>query len=173
MRWKPKFLWLLIAIDDRDDVYYHRQLDFCVYQKEKNIMETFEKLMYWQEMPELKTHWLRKTFIFHSQDETWATLRGFPGGANGTESPCQGRRCKRCGFNPWVENIPWRRAWQPTPVSLPGESHGQRSLTGCSPLGGKESHTTEVTQQQQQPPEGQICESPLSIFNFHCCVMLN
>ena len=34
--------------------------------------------------------------------------------------------------NPWVEKIPWRRAWQPSPVFLPGESHGQRSLAGYS-----------------------------------------
>ena len=34
----------------------------------------------------------------------------------------------RDGFKPWVGKIPWRRAWQPTPVFLPGESHGQRSL---------------------------------------------
>ena len=33
-------------------------------------------------------------------------------------------------FNPWVGNIPWRRKWQPTPVFLPGNSHGQRSLVG-------------------------------------------
>ena len=39
-------------------------------------------------------------------------------------------RCKRCGFNPWVWEIPWRRAWQPTPVFLPGKPHGQRSLVG-------------------------------------------
>ena len=44
----------------------------------------------------------------------------------------------------------WRRKWQPTPVFLPGESHGQRSLGGCSPWGRTESDTTEVTQQQQQ-----------------------
>ena len=37
------------------------------------------------------------------------------------------------GFNPWVRKIPWRRAWQPTLVFLPGESHGQRSLAGYSP----------------------------------------
>ena len=37
----------------------------------------------------------------------------------------------------------WRRAWQPTPVLLPGESHGQRSLVGYSPQGPKESDTTE------------------------------
>jgi len=36
-------------------------------------------------------------------------------------------------FNPWARKIPWRREWQPTPVFLPGESHGQRSLVGCSP----------------------------------------
>ena len=35
---------------------------------------------------------------------------------------------RRCGFNPWVGKIPWRRKWQPTPVFLPGKSHGQRSL---------------------------------------------
>ena len=42
-------------------------------------------------------------------------------------------RHRRCGFGPWVRKIPWRRAWQPTPVFLPGEAHGQRSLAGCSP----------------------------------------
>ena len=38
--------------------------------------------------------------------------------------------CNRQGFCPWIGKIPWRRAWQPTPVFLPGESHGQRSLAG-------------------------------------------
>ena len=40
---------------------------------------------------------------------------------------------------------PWRRAWRPTPVFLPGKSHGQRSLVGYSPWGHKESDTTEAT----------------------------
>ena len=40
--------------------------------------------------------------------------------------------------------IPWRRAWQPTPVFLPGESHGQRRLAGCSPVGRKELDMTEA-----------------------------
>ena len=52
----------------------------------------------------------------------------FPSGASGKESACQCRRCKRCRFEPWVRKIPWRRKWQPAPVFLPGESHGQRSL---------------------------------------------
>jgi len=54
------------------------------------------------------------------------------GGTNDKELAYPCRRHKRCGFDPWVEKIPWRRKWQPTPVSLPGESHGQRSLEGYS-----------------------------------------
>ena len=42
-----------------------------------------------------------------------------------------------------VQEDPWRRKWQPTPVFLPGESHGQKSLEGYSPWGSKESDTTE------------------------------
>ena len=42
-------------------------------------------------------------------------------------------------FDPWVGKIPWRREWQPDLVFLPGESHGQRSLAGCSPGVCKES----------------------------------
>ena len=56
--------------------------------------------------------------------------------SNGTddkESTCQCRRLERHRFDPWVGKIPWRRAWQCTPVFLPGESHGQRSLVVYSP----------------------------------------
>ena len=52
---------------------------------------------------------------------------------------------KRCRFDPWVGKIPWRRAWQPTPGFLSGESHGQRSLEGYSPECLKESDMTEAT----------------------------
>ena len=51
-------------------------------------------------------------------------------------------QCRRPEFNPWVRKSLWRREWQPTPVFLPGESHGQRSLPGYSPWGCKESDTT-------------------------------
>ena len=47
---------------------------------------------------------------------------------NNQKKHCQRRRYKRAGFDPWVDKIPWRRAWQHTPVFLPGESHEQRSL---------------------------------------------
>jgi len=55
---------------------------------------------------------------------------GFPGGISGKEPACQCRRCKGGRFDPWVGKIPWRRKCQPTPVFLPEESHGQRSLVG-------------------------------------------
>ena len=49
----------------------------------------------------------------------------------------------RENFDPWVRKIPWRREWLPTPVFLPGEFQGQRSLAGYSPWAHKESDTTE------------------------------
>ena len=67
----------------------------------------------------------------------------FPDGAGGKEPTCQCRRHERCRFDPWVRKILWRRAWQPTPVFLPGESHGQSNLVGHSPCGCKESDMTE------------------------------
>ena len=44
---------------------------------------------------------------------------------SGKEPACQYRRCV---YDPWVGQIPWRRKWQPTPVFLPGKSHGQRGV---------------------------------------------
>ena len=67
---------------------------------------------------------------------------GFPGGTNGKEPACQHRRHKSCKFDRWVRKIPRRRAWQHTPVFLPEESHGQRSLASCSLWGHKECDTT-------------------------------
>ena len=49
------------------------------------------------------------------------THMGFPGGVSGKEPTCQCRRHKRPGFNPWFRKIPWKRAWQSTPVFLPGD----------------------------------------------------
>ena len=50
---------------------------------------------------------------------------------------------RRPSFNLWVEKIPWRRKWQPTPVFLPRKSHRHRSLADYSPWDGKESDRTE------------------------------
>ena len=59
------------------------------------------------------------------------------------DSACQFARHRRLRFNPWVWKVPWRRKRQPTPVFLPGKSHGQRSLAGRSPSGRYESDMTE------------------------------
>ena len=74
----------------------------------------------------------------HNESDTteWLSLLDFPCGLAGKESTCQ---CRRPGFDPWVGKTPQRRKWQPTPVFLPGKSHGQRSLVGFSPRGLKES----------------------------------
>ena len=53
---------------------------------------------------------------------------GLPWWLNSKESACKCRSQKRCSFHPWVGKILWGRKWQPAPVYLPGESHGQRSL---------------------------------------------
>ena len=61
-------------------------------------------------------------------------------GSEGKESRLQGRRP---GLDPWIGKIPWRRAWQPTPVFLPGESPWTEEPGGLHPPGRKESDTTE------------------------------
>ena len=72
-------------------------------------------------------------------------IQGFRGGSGGKEPACQCGRLERGEFDPWVGKIPCRRKWQPTPVFLPREFHGQRSLAGYHPWGCKESDTTEAT----------------------------
>ena len=74
-----------------------------------------------------------------SSSSLWASLVAQ---RDGKESAC---RCGGPGFNSWLRKIPWRRKWQPTPVCLLGESHGQSSLAGYSPWGLRESDTAEHT----------------------------
>ena len=70
-------------------------------------------------------------------------IEGYHTRLSGKESACQCRRCRRHGFSPWLGKIPWRRKWQPTPVSLAGKSHGQWNLADYGPWGHKESDMTE------------------------------
>ena len=72
-----------------------------------------------------------------------------PGGTRGKESACQWRRHKRLRFDPWIRKLPWRRKWQPTPVSLPGKFHGLRSLMWYSPWGPKRVRQDLATKQQE------------------------
>ena len=103
--------------------------------------------------------YLQHCFWWSWHSLTWSTQplafhylhHGLPGGSVGKESACNAGDAGKCGFNPQVGKIPWRRAWQPTPLFLPRESHGQRSLMGCSPQGRKESDTTEATEHTPSP----------------------
>ena len=104
----------------------------------------------------IKVSWVRKNNIIYNTVVTWkakedyrgitpdqenfkffytsAGLWGFRGGTSGKEPTCQCGRHKRCVLNPSVGKMPWRRAWQPIPVFLPGEFPGQRSLVSYSSL---------------------------------------
>ena len=76
---------------------------------------------------------LKEFFITRSDKYMcMCSSQGLPRWLSGKESACQ---CRRHGFDPWPRNIPWKRKWQLTPQSLPGESHGQRSLVGLQYLG--------------------------------------
>ena len=73
---------------------------------------------------------------------THSSILGFPSGSDSKESVCN----VRPGFNPWVGKIPWRRAWQPTPVFLPGEFPRTEEPGGLGPQGRKELDMTEMTE---------------------------
>ena len=88
--------------------------------------------------------------------------KGLPLRLSGRESACQGRkRCERCRFDPWIGEVPCRREWQPTPVFLPGEFHGQRRLVDYSSWGRKESDVTERCLQYRRPGFHPWVEDPL------------
>ena len=78
-------------------------------------------------------HIVKGFVVVHKVEVAQIIIQGFPSGASGKELICQCRGRKRCEFNPWIWKICWRRAWQSTTIFLPGESHGQRNLMGCSP----------------------------------------
>ena len=88
------------------------------------------------------------------------------------KNPCQRKRHKRLRFNPLVGKIPWRRAWQPTPVFLPGEFHEQRSLAGYNPWSHKESDTTKqltlsLIQTLWRKGRGHSIVSQFSVEKYH------
>ena len=85
--------------------------------------------------------------IFRVRDEV-----GFPWGLS-SEVCLRCRRHRRPRFDPWVGKKPWRRAWQPTPVFLPGDSHGRRSLVGYSLQGHKDSDMNEVAEHRDEVEE--------------------
>ena len=74
------------------------------------------------------------------------------------ESACQ---CRRCGFSPWIGQIPWRRKWQPTPYSSLENFHGRRNLAGYSPWGSKSQTrlSTQCAYTHAHSPKGHTCSS--------------
>ena len=105
----------------------------AVCSKVYSVMDT--DLMRWWPLT------LRSSFSF----EVWK-MEGFLSGHRGEEPACHCRRHCRRGLSPHVRKVPWRRAWTPTRLFLPGESRGQRSGAGHSPQGGKKLALTEVTE---------------------------
>ena len=108
--------------------------------------QEFTSISFLQFTVMLPTLCVTRRFSWYKSHQSTACMLGFPGGTDGKELTSQCRRHQRCEFETWVRKIPWRRAWQPTPVFLPGESHGQRSLAGYRPQGHKESVIAEKTQ---------------------------
>ena len=80
-------------------------------------------------------HWQALKLPLHSGSPCGSLVKNPPANAGD----------RRCRFDPWVRKILWRRKWQPTPISVPGESHGQRSLVGYCLWGRRELDTTEHT----------------------------
>jgi len=87
------------------------------------------------ELPRLSRHTMLPATpqVHQPRNSPKPTLSFFTGASQVTlvvkNPPAQCRRCKRHGFDLWVRKIPWRRAWQFTPVFLLGESHGQSSYS--------------------------------------------
>ena len=73
--------------------------------------------------------------LWKLSDHHHTRILGLHRWCSGKEPACLDRKLKRLSFYPWLGKIPWRREWQPAPVFLPGESHGQRNLAGYSPGG--------------------------------------
>ena len=97
--------------------------------------------------------------FFHKGKANW----GLPREHSCKESACQCRRCRRHKVDPWVKKIPWSRKWLLTPVSLPGKSHGQRSLAGYRPRGHRESDMTEHHPRELKDNSWKACREPLPL----------
>ena len=105
--------------------YSQFHLEVCVFKPSRTVVSIILLQQITQTLFMLLHISIAFTFVSHQ-----TVCLGFPAGVSGKEPTCQCRRRKRCGFNSWVRKIQWRRAQQPTPVFLPGESHEQRRLVG-------------------------------------------
>ena len=89
----------------------------------------------------------------------WFIVLDFPCSSVGKRICLQ---CRRPGFDPWVGKSSWSWKWQPTPVFLPGKSHGQGSLAGYCPWGHKEPNTTELLSTVDAPQTWFVLAVPVA-----------
>ena len=132
----PSSAWRLLQ------VHWHRCQDFSPRQQPSSLPCNI-----WVYLNMLRMHVLYKHAIRNRGN--LQSLLGFPGGSDGKEPTCNS------GDPGSILKIPWRREWQLTPVFLPGEFQGQRSLAGYSPQGCKESDMT-----WSKPLPSLICNLP-------------
>ena len=104
-----------------------------------------------KDLPAMRETWIQSLDWEDALEKgkaTYSTILGLPLWLSWQRICLQ---CRTPEFDPWIGKMPWRREWLPTPVFLPGESHGQRTLAGCSPRGHKESDMTDELSTVQQP----------------------
>ena len=155
---KSNYYYCLLAAESGYKGFYHVQIksDFI-------FLLTFEQSFYWSyfQLGRPKLMWYCVAFKKMNQSlKSCIVLMIWYGTSQVAlvvkKPTCQFRRHKRHGFDPWVGKIPWRRAQQLTPVFLPGDSHGQRSLAGNSPQGRKESDMTEPLSTHSQDKRREV-----------------
>ena len=88
----------------------------------------------WREEPgglqSMGSQRVRHDFANKQQQLYFKKKEGIPGSSVVKNPPANEGDINRGRFNPYVGKIPWRRVWKPTPIFLPAESHGERSLVG-------------------------------------------
>ena len=109
----------------------------------------FSRQEYWSGVPlpsprSISTSIKYSILVYHLLSRIKILLL-YSDGSDGKESACH---VDLASVSPWVGKISWRREWLPTPVFLPGEFHGPKSLVGYSPWGWEEYDTPEQTNNQ-------------------------
>ena len=112
-------LWVVLMLQKQQSSYNHEEENHMT----KDRSDSWKRWK-WEDCDSWWKPWVTAFWLFE-EDCISNRVR-----LNSNESTCQHRRC-RSDF--WVWKIPYRRKWQPTPVFLPGESHGQRSYNPWDP----------------------------------------
>ena len=114
-------------------------------KKKKQYLQQYEDFMMWSRIIEIHISCDVERFLRYIRYESERCMftQGLPWWPSKEPTFTVWGGCRRPRFDPWVGKIPWRREWQPTPVFVPGKSHGQRRLAGYSSRVHKKSDMTE------------------------------